>query len=91
MEAFEACRSTSPQLFSYGANRDRSGREQSRWCRRRGPSPAFPSPQVIASNEDEGFGRAIEDFIPEVMAVLLVCGTSSTVAVADPQAVPQSK
>jgi hypothetical protein len=28
---------------------------------------------------------------PEVMAVLLVCGTSSTVGVADPQAVPQPK
>jgi hypothetical protein len=43
-------------------------------------------------HEDEGFARAIEDFmLSEVVAALLVCGTSSTVGVADPQAVPQPK
>jgi hypothetical protein len=60
------------------------------WCRTTMCSVA--ATQVTASNEDEGFARAIEDFIVSAgAAVPLVCGTSSTVGVADPQAVPQPK
>jgi hypothetical protein len=47
---------------------------------------------VRLAPEDEGFAELSRiSSSPEVMGVLLVCGTSSTVGVADPRAVPQPK
>jgi hypothetical protein len=51
------------------------------------PRPCF----ALAEGTRASPGRSRTSSSPEVLAVLPVCGTSSTVGVADPQAVPQPK